>query len=155
MIYFAQEEHSQLVKIGFSDDPWLRHSKMQADCPGLLTVLCIEEGDTSYERSLHERFAADRVRGEWFRFSDQIAEHVARIGPPSREGAGLTGTALLVARYVEATGVGPSTARAWVQRGSVPARHWRALDHAGIHGLAELAASAEAKRLRKTQSRAA
>ena len=142
MIYFAQEQHSQLVKIGFSDDPWLRHSKMQADCPGLLTVLCLEEGDTSYERSLHERFATDRVRGEWFRFSDQIAEHVSRIGAPSREGAGLRGTALLVARYVDATGVGHSTARAWAQRGSVPTRHWAALDASGIATLAELAAAA-------------
>lgn len=146
MIYFAQEQHSQLVKIGFSDDPWLRHSKMQADCPGLLTVLCLEEGDTAYERSLHERFATDRVRGEWFRFSDQIAEHVSRIGAPCREVAGLKGTALRVARYVDVTGVGHSTARSWVQRGSIPARYWAALDAAGIASLSELAAAASASR---------
>lgn len=146
MIYVVQEEHSGLVKIGLSDDPWARHGKMQSDCPGKLTVLCLEAGDGAYERELHARFSADRVRGEWFRYSDRIAAYVASVGPALRPGASpLSEKAALVWKYVSVTGVPPMTARSWIARGSIPTRHWSALVRAGVTTLGALAEEAAAR----------
>lgn len=154
-IYFIKEEHSGLVKIGRSKDPWGRLSKIQSDSPGALTPLCFEPGDATYEAELHQRFSADRVRGEWFRFSAAVAEHVERIGPPHKSSKSLGGTVGLVAQYVAATGVSPKAARHWLERGRIPGGYWLKLVDAGIHTFEELHASYCANLRRNTHKEAA
>jgi hypothetical protein len=70
-IYFVESEHG-LVKIGFSVSLRERFKKLQT-CSSLpLKLLGLRRGTIEGERQLHKRFAAQRVRGEWFAATDEI-----------------------------------------------------------------------------------
>lgn len=65
-VYFVQAGDGGPVKIGFSEKPEYRLSKMQADCPHALQLIALVDGDRDREAELHEEFAAHRRAGEWF-----------------------------------------------------------------------------------------
>ncbi|MFF5853977.1 GIY-YIG nuclease family protein [[Kitasatospora] papulosa] len=62
--YLIGAEGSELVKIGHARNPQRRLAGLQTGQPAQLTLLWSQVGD--YERALHRKFAAYRVRGEWF-----------------------------------------------------------------------------------------
>jgi hypothetical protein len=63
--YLIGAEHTHLVKIGHTTlDPQRRLAALQTGQPMTLSLLWSTTG--KYERELHRRFAAYRVRGEWF-----------------------------------------------------------------------------------------
>ncbi len=67
MIYFIQDEATFHIKIGFTDGkPKDRLTALQTGCPSRIVLLASIEGDREKEKSLHARFAAHRVVGEWF-----------------------------------------------------------------------------------------
>lgn len=141
-VYFVHDDHSDWLKIGFSENPWGRMSKMQADCPGELTLLAILQGGRDVEAEVHQRFASARERGEWFRFTPELRAYVASLPEPYRAVRAKS----LAAIYAEATGVCYSTANAWIVRGRVPpTKYWIALTEAGLHTLEELARAAAAR----------
>jgi hypothetical protein len=86
MIYLIRESLGGFYKIGVSDDPWKRVSKIQSDCPGDLTVCAILEGGEEEEAALHERFSEHRARGEWFRPAPALVEFAAQHSAPARPG---------------------------------------------------------------------
>jgi hypothetical protein len=65
--YVITTEGSPLVKIGRALDPARRLLALQTGQPVTLTLAWTAIG--LYERQLHGRFAAYRVRGEWFDLS--------------------------------------------------------------------------------------
>jgi Meiotically up-regulated gene 113 len=77
VIYFLQASIGGPVKIGFAADVERRVRELQCGSPFPLRVLAAWQGDGRDERELHERFAADREHGEWFR---PTAELRALIG---------------------------------------------------------------------------
>lgn len=79
MIYFITAREVARVKIGFSDNPQLRFVKMQADSPCELVIERICEGSVADEAELHQHFASDHVRGEWFALSDRVEEHMRSV----------------------------------------------------------------------------
>lgn len=62
------------VKIGTSSNPRSRLAHLWHD-----EVLAFERGDRRLERRRHERFAAQRLRGEWFRLDDDLERHIASV----------------------------------------------------------------------------
>jgi DNA-binding XRE family transcriptional regulator len=100
------------VKIGKADDPIARWQNIQTGCPTTVELLGWIEADASEERRLHERFAAHRQRGEWFRWCKEIADFAATLGAPLRvrEQAKLVfdGSAVLTPGQCR-------TARAWLR----------------------------------------
>lgn len=72
-VYFAHRDG--LIKIGCSTGPDQRVQALRADLIGW------EPGSFYRERVLHERFAATRVTGEWFRMSPEIREYITRTMP--------------------------------------------------------------------------
>lgn len=77
-IYMAMDDNTGTVKIGFSKNVDDRINQLQTGCSGNLRVLRVLDGDQSTERWLHKRFNLYRVRGEWFRFHDDMLS----INPP-------------------------------------------------------------------------
>lgn len=74
MIYFARPDQSSRVKIGFTAGaPSDRLAHLQTACPTRLRLIGAMAGDEAVERWLHDRFAADRLEGEWFRMSADLA----------------------------------------------------------------------------------
>ena len=75
MVYFFRA--GDLVKIGYSRrDVQARLRACQTGSPVSLTLWHTVPGGPDVERELHQRFAADRQHGEWFRISDAIREFV-------------------------------------------------------------------------------
>ena len=65
-VYFAQSTAGGPIKIGYSASPEARVASLECGSPFPLRVLKTIPGDAKVERSLHDRFAAHRLRGEWF-----------------------------------------------------------------------------------------
>lgn len=86
MIYFIHAAEIGRVKIGYAKYPWARLSKMQSDCPCELVLLAFIEGDKIVERSLHQRFADYRHRGEWFTYDGELRAHIETLeqAPPKK-----------------------------------------------------------------------
>lgn len=101
MIYFVRCAATQHIKIGFAKDPWKRLCMLRTGSPTQLDLVAMTEGGRPEERELHERFAQDRVRGEWFAPSPGLVGLVAHLGPPERA-AKITGIRPM---HLEAVGV--------------------------------------------------
>lgn len=72
MIYFIQDSATLLVKVGYtSGDVSRRLAALQTACAASLRLLGQVPGSREREGNLHERFAAQRERGEWFRISEE------------------------------------------------------------------------------------
>lgn len=69
MIYFIQDQTANLIKVGFTggDSADDRMKALQTGSPVGLVLLLTLPGERSVETQLHQRFAAARVHGEWFR----------------------------------------------------------------------------------------
>ena len=75
----ARDSYSStlLVKIGFTErDVDDRLREFQTGCPGILTPLLQMSGTRQDEQAWHERFAAARERGEWFRPVPELLQAV-------------------------------------------------------------------------------
>lgn len=69
------------VKIGFSKKPSYRESTLQAEKPSIEMVFSIE-GTLLYEKKLHDHFADNRIRGEWFAVSKNDVIEYIKTNPP-------------------------------------------------------------------------
>jgi hypothetical protein len=79
-VYFAQARiDPTTVKIGFTDDLAVRKKNLSVSTPGGIAILAELAGNKETEQYLHEKFAADRLSGEWFRCSDQIREFMRDV----------------------------------------------------------------------------
>lgn len=65
-IYFIQDGEDGPIKIGSGRNPWLRLEHLQIGNPRELHIRAVVRTHRGYERELHQRFAAHRIRGEWF-----------------------------------------------------------------------------------------
>ncbi len=64
------------VKIGFTDNLERRLKALQAASPVMLSVLATTGGGIFAELAYHERFADDRLHGEWFNRSPSILAEI-------------------------------------------------------------------------------
>jgi len=71
MIYVLHARELRLVKIGYTDGAVAtRVAAISHAAPCALHVVGVLDGGRAMEKRLHDYFAANRVRGEWF--SDAI-----------------------------------------------------------------------------------
>ena len=78
MIYFIRS-YNEFVKIGTSLDPEDRKNGLQTANPKKLHVQAVLEGSYKTEKGLHELFEKSRVRGEWFRYTEEIKWYIRAI----------------------------------------------------------------------------
>ena len=77
MIYFIKNGDEDEVKIGYTGgESEIRLSQLQTGNPKKLKVLKIIEGTVEDETKLKRRFAIYNIRGEWFRYSDEIKRYI-------------------------------------------------------------------------------
>lgn len=79
MIYCITARDLGLVKIGFSENPFVRFSKMQSDSPVALRIERVVAGGVADEQALHRDYAEHRVRGEWFAITPGIEAWMAKL----------------------------------------------------------------------------
>lgn len=83
-VYFITCRETSTVKIGNSGSPHGRLRDLQTMCPLPLALEAVLPGRHKQEFALHRQFANDRLRGEWFRLSEQI-EAIIAANPPMPE----------------------------------------------------------------------
>lgn len=71
MIYFVRS-YNKHIKIGYSADPDYRRKCLQTGSPIKLHLQGTMNGNFQTEAGLHEMFDHLRVRGEWFRYADEL-----------------------------------------------------------------------------------
>lgn len=81
-VYFIQQEVTYAVKIGFTESRaglTQRLTDLQVGSPYPLRLVHLAPGSWALEKLLHARFAEDRLQGEWFRPSEQLAQAIATL----------------------------------------------------------------------------
>jgi hypothetical protein len=76
-VYFARA--ASRIKIGWSRNVGTRLAQLQTANPDPIVLLATTPGGRALERQLHERFASDRVSGEWFDATDELLNHIAEL----------------------------------------------------------------------------
>lgn len=79
------------VKIGSTVDVVKRLATLQTAHPQPLSVLATSRGGIAVEREYHQRFAAFRLRGEWFERAPEVATEMVRLNAltSNRNGGGV------------------------------------------------------------------
>lgn len=73
-VYFVQSQHDpRFVKIGWSNHPSDRISKLQIGCPVNLRMIYLFRGSVSKktEANFHDYYSKNRFRNEWFKFTSE------------------------------------------------------------------------------------
>lgn len=71
-VYFVQQGEDGPIKIGFANNLAGRLRGLQTANPYKLHLRLVLHGNRKTEQKFHERFNADRLKGEWFRPSHDL-----------------------------------------------------------------------------------
>ena len=79
VVYFVRRGARGPIKIGKAIDVENRMSQLQNGNAEHLVLLGMIPGGDEKEREMHKRFAAYRMKGEWFRCAGELAEFVKTL----------------------------------------------------------------------------
>ena len=82
MIYAIEASGLDLIKIGRAKKPLERLEMLQAGCPAKLRFIAAVDWDNQMEWHLHQRYAASRVHGEWFKWDEDVDRFIQLIWCP-------------------------------------------------------------------------
>lgn len=83
-VYFITAREVGMVKIGCAYDPHRRLAYLQTCSPVELALEALLPGAYPEEHEYHARFAAGRVRGEWFTITPEIEDLIASHSAPPK-----------------------------------------------------------------------
>jgi len=69
----------EFIKIGWTKNWRKRISQMQTANPDRIEILLVVGRPVVYEKTMHQKFAEHRTRGEWFTDCPAIRDHIATI----------------------------------------------------------------------------
>lgn len=75
-VYFILDKLNNAIKIGYTTNLETRLMSLRSMNINKLELIYAVEGDVKLELSLHERFSKDRIKNEWFNYSDDIKAHI-------------------------------------------------------------------------------
>lgn len=75
-IYFIFAAEVNRIKIGQTTNVNMRLSSLQSASPCNLSLIAVIPGDHESESRLHERFAHDHFKGEWFVYSPRLRAYL-------------------------------------------------------------------------------
>lgn len=78
VVYFLKSKQTKLIKIGTTKNLKTRMMTIESAGGHDLDVLLLLRGYFDIEKTLHEKFASSRVKGEWFQASPKILEFVKK-----------------------------------------------------------------------------
>ncbi|MHA6684466.1 Cro/CI family transcriptional regulator [Mesorhizobium sp. A556] len=117
-------ECGQRIKIGFSNQPELRFSKIASDAPFPCRLLGYWRGSRADEIAVHRKFSELRVHGEWFASTETLLDFITGMRvdtPPMRSSAqpvefcGVLVPRGTKSRLAEALNITPGAIAQWKQ----------------------------------------
>jgi hypothetical protein len=78
-VYFLHDWKNEAVKIGIASDVGRRVSALRMATAIDLVLLGSIEGSRETEAELHRQFAHERIRGEWFKATEELMACVWRL----------------------------------------------------------------------------
>lgn len=79
-VYFIRRmARGGAIKIGFSIEPQKRLARLQTSSADMLVILGVTPGTIATEKAIHARFKHLRLRGEWFRATDDLHAYIAEV----------------------------------------------------------------------------
>jgi hypothetical protein len=79
-IYFLLADKLDAVKIGFTRlSVEGRFKDYSSYCPYAYEVLKVISGTMLEERALHKRFVKDKIRGEWFHYTEELKKFIEEL----------------------------------------------------------------------------
>jgi Meiotically up-regulated gene 113 len=81
IVYFCQAASGGPVKIGYASDAEQRLKTLQTSHATELQLLNAIEGSFEDEKALHKRFAAYRIKGEWFKYTGAVKRYIEGLKP--------------------------------------------------------------------------
>lgn len=79
-VYFIACKETQRCKIGFTKgDVEKRLKNLQTGAAGELRLIAMQPGTPDTERALHERFAEQRLHGEWFETNEAMFAYMCAV----------------------------------------------------------------------------
>lgn len=78
-VYFIQNDEAGPIKIGYAKSVAARLSDLQCATPYPLYLLGYIRGSRHTEVSLHDKFAAFRLCGEWFKPEPELTKYIADV----------------------------------------------------------------------------
>lgn len=84
-VYFVQCVTLRHIKIGTSLHPWTRFLNIKTSCPDEVVLLGVipHNRASGLEKGVQHRFAAHRIRGEWYRENDELLALIAEHAQPA------------------------------------------------------------------------
>lgn len=80
MLYFITENDCyEFVKIGYTDNLVARLAALQSSNPREIILLGTKEGLIEDEKELHIKFNHLRVRGEWFKYNEELRNYLRKL----------------------------------------------------------------------------
>lgn len=79
MIYFIKSGDNGPVKIGYAVNITDRMEQLQTANPEKLEVILSLPGTFHKEKEIHEQFKHNRLRGEWFEYSDDLKRYIDEV----------------------------------------------------------------------------
>lgn len=79
-VYFIQmdDNHTNPIKIGFSQEPKKRLKILDYNSPYGLKMIGYIDGDRKLEKEIHKKFKKYNIRGEWFQPSEAILDYLEK-----------------------------------------------------------------------------
>ena len=79
-VYLMKDNANNLYKIGKSIDPKHREKTLQSEKPSIHMVFSAQEREDFNEAKLHQMYADQRRRGEWFTLSSSQVRYICFSG---------------------------------------------------------------------------
>lgn len=119
-VYFIRCKATGAIKIGLSESPWSRLSKMQSDSPGELEMLGVVEGGLVTEAQMHARFFASHLRGEWFNPTADLVAFTETLSAPEGQRKKVYDAATSPTCLATAVGIGKAHASSILSGKRIP-----------------------------------
>jgi len=78
-VYFVEAVGTNRIKIGITTNLSRRFYSLETDSPYKLNLIYAFPGYRNKEKEIHEKFKHLCVKGEWFKYADEIKDYILKL----------------------------------------------------------------------------
>lgn len=78
-VYFVEAVGTNRIKIGITKNINSRLSSLECNSPYKLNLIYAFPGYISKEKEIHKRFEHLRIKGEWFKYTNEVKQYILNL----------------------------------------------------------------------------